>query len=141
METNKITKKEFLENVRHEVETIKNLATKKEINRLDFNSLDPDSKIDCIYGQMTGYCRSRRALKLISEGCIRMVKNPDDTLNGVTFNTAEKQIAGPFDKKFINDKFMVIDYFSSLETYILLKDSKTRNIIKYLKGEINTLKL
>lgn len=51
-----ITKSEWLKDVAKEVEALKKNATTKEIHRLRFDALIPDSVHRCIYGQMTGDC-------------------------------------------------------------------------------------
>ena len=138
---NTTTKKDFMENVKHEVETLKNLATKKEIAKLDFNNLDPNNTDACIYGQMTGHCRSKRALNLISKACATTVKTSDVSLVGSTFNAMKNQINGPYENNLMKVGQCVIHYFSALEAYILLKGSKNKHIIEYLKGETKNLNL
>jgi hypothetical protein len=143
---NTITKKDFLENVKHEVEILKNLATKKEIAELNFSYLDPNSFSKCIYGQMKGHCRSQRALYLITKACSFLVTRNNES-TGSTFSVMKKYIHGPYEKslmkEFIDeiDEIDEIDYFSALEAYIMLKGSKNKHIIEYLKGETKTLKL
>jgi hypothetical protein len=116
-----MTKKEFIALVISEIENIKQKATAEEIGKLNFYHLLPMYKTDCIYGQMTGNCYSARAKELKQN---RFQDVPD---YDYTYTEAKK-------------KFMVRgDNFSALEVYIVLKDSKNKEVIQYLKGEINEL--
>ena len=135
---NTTTKKDFLEKVKHEVEAIKLSATKKEISELEFDWLNPNSFYKCIYGQMTGHCRSQRALELISKACSVLVNRHHES-TGSTFSVMKKHIHGPYEKELMN--LHLVEYLSALEAYILLKGSKNKHIIEYLKGETQTLKL
>jgi hypothetical protein len=67
------TKKQFLADVTAEVKAIKKMATSKEIERLDFETFNPKLPRFCIYGQLTGYCRNKRANKLIKSCCKREI--------------------------------------------------------------------
>lgn len=132
-----ITHEQFLADVRHEVETIKKLATPEEISRLKFKRFNPDSKSNCIYGQMTGDCRSIRACDLLSSACVRVTHNRKVKLHESTFEEILEVINGPLKGRMKDD----LNYISMLETYILLKDSKSKNIMDYLKGKTETLEL
>ena len=139
-------KSEFLKDVEHEVKTLKKLATKQELNRLDFSKLDTDHENLCIYGQITGSCASDRAEVLMNASCIRVMNLPDGVgdLEGATFTDA---------KPFINGKnegqgwegygFSSRSYrhLSVLEAYICLKGAKNKHIIAFLKDEVKELKL
>ena len=67
----KISKKEFLKDVKHEIDMLKKYGTKEELDRLNFSTFNPNMVIDCIYGQMTGSCMSSRAKELMDKSCIR----------------------------------------------------------------------
>jgi hypothetical protein len=135
---NKITKKEFLDHVKHEVETIKDLATKEEIDNLEFGDFNPNSYSRCIYGQMTGHCRTQRALNLMSKACSVLVNRHFESTDS-TFRVMKKHIRGPYENNLMHPN--VVDYFSALEAYILLKGSKNNHIFEYLKGYTKILKL
>lgn len=144
-----ITKEQFLKDVRTEINNIKKYATKAEINRLDFENLNPDSKYKCIYGQMTGICTSPRASELIFKSCARYISPGDDYIKTDSFIKLKSQINGKTipdiknNKQFLNTRreFGEIQHFSSLESYIMLPKAKNKNIISYLKGETKKLVL
>ena len=46
-----------------------------EIKNLDFDKLDPQSSLSCIYGQMAGNCYNSRARNLIYKCAIRVYKS------------------------------------------------------------------
>lgn len=97
-----MNKKEFLEAVVHEVETLKRIAKKNEINMLDFDRLDPNDKSLCIYGQMTNDCGSGRAKELMDKACIIVTNIPSDIGDGGTdvfYESTFNEI-----KSFINGK-------------------------------------
>lgn len=141
-----ITKEQFLQDVRTEVEALKANATKEEIAKLDIEHFHPDSKQDCIYGQMTGSCESHRAKELMDSACVR-VTNSTFFMGTFTFDNLATHINGEYtgqtwegesnDERYLR-KF---SYISMLEMYIFLKGASPKNIIDYLKGEVETLEL
>lgn len=132
-----ITQEEFLADVRHEVETIKKLATTSETSRLDLSKFQHSRRDNCIYGQMTGDCRSKRACQLITKACVRLaiprlIKNSRNSFEEIQ-DAIDKPLTGEMEGR--------LNYFSMLETYLYLNDSKPENIINYLKGKTETLEL
>ncbi len=140
----KITKKQFLADVMHEIEMLKKHATPEEIGRLDFNNFRPSGITSCIYGQMTYKCTSDRAKELMGASCIRQMKLSSGCtdLNQKGFETISGMINGPYDSRTWN-RYGSRDwsYLSALEGYINLKGAKNKEIISYLKGEIPKLTL
>ena len=118
-------KKEFLEMVMTEIETIKERATPEEIGKLDFESLRVQTPKLCIYGQMTGHCQSERANEISHKVFAHIAI--DENFNQLSFTKWEKHVSGK--------------HVTSLEVYITMKGAKNKQVIQYLKGEINTLKL
>ncbi len=123
----KVTKREFLAEVKRELKHIRNNATSEEIGNLDFSTLNYNSTTKCIYGQMTGYCSGERACQLYAKtwrwsGSWDDAKsefpnwNSIDKLKGHTSTALEK--------------------FLYISTRPMHSD-----IIKYLKGEIKTITL
>lgn len=146
------TKAQFLKDVEKEVRALKKTATKDELLKLDFDNLDPDSGTRCIYGQITGECSSPRASELIFRCCARYVENlPDNGHHEFPaakgFNVVKPlingtSIEGVTDlKSFRQHRGFVLNYFSSLETYIMLPNAKNKNLIAYLRGERKNLVL
>lgn len=146
----KITKKQFLADVMHEIEMLKKHATPEEIARLDFEDFNPTTYNDCIYGQLTTDCRNNRAKELMDVACIRTFDLGDGEDNeligeGLSFAEAKVFINGNYDGSQWTGRRggagRSFRYLSSLEGYISLKDAKNRQIIAYLKGEQPTLTL
>jgi len=153
MEENiKIPKEQFLSEVKHEIEQLKIHASNREKNNLDFRAFDPVVPTQCIYGQMTGACYSKRAKELMDLSCIRLMnirlgyltdkfdgyEDEKFLTNGkyqsnLTWRDEELDSWGRYSRKF--------EHLSALEGYILLSDAKNRQIISYIKGEIESLEL
>lgn len=124
----KKTREEFIEEVRAEIEHIKTNAKKKEIAKLDFLHFSFCSPWRCIYGQMTGDCRSPRAKKLYPKKYVY---------------TGSSGAGGriPFSKQSFVEREDE-NNFTPLEKYLYIVKTKTHeNIIAYLKGEVETLEL
>lgn len=144
-----MTKAEFLKDVAHEVKMLKKHALPEEIAELRFSEFDPFSKSRCIYGQMTGDCRSGRAVDLIMSCCKRVVNNDFDTTghknpdgrNMALFTDVEARINGAPTRAHIFEGDSYIGYLSALETYIQMGDARNSNVISYLKGETKKLEL
>lgn len=143
-----VTKEEFLSDVAHEVQMLKEHATLEEINKLDFDDFNNHKTNRCIYGQMTGDCRTIRAKELMDVACIRVMNVEDGTRNCTNWDDDFK-INGVYNGQtwqFITsvcDGFYRRDWshLSALEAYICLHDAKVENIYSFLKGEVDTLEL
>jgi hypothetical protein len=133
-----MTKAEFLKDVEHEVEMLKEHATNIELNKLDIAWLDPRKKSACIYGQMTGDCRNARAVDLIMICCKRVVKNDRWNSGGIFETAIVPNINGAPTAEHLGQD---LNYYSTIESYIMLEDAKNEHIIQYLKGEVKTLVL
>ncbi len=145
-------KVDFLKDVMHEIDALKKNATKKELARLDFDAFDFSTVRDCIYGQMTGNCASARAKRLMDKSCVRVMCLDDgvrelkertfteisDLINGSNEGQGWVDDGGHFSFSGSSRNFR---HLSVLEAYIMLKGSKNKQIIQYLKGEIETLSL
>lgn len=118
-----------------EAKKLKSIATKDELNLLDFDRLDPECRSSCIYGQMTGNCNSSRAIDLIKKSCTQVyTKGPDaiNTFNGVKLN------GKPNNSRVGHN----IAYFSPIEIFIYKHENREQNnkiLIEFLKGETKTL--
>ena len=145
----KITKVQFLKDVRTEIENIKKYARKSEIQKLDFDTFNPLSVSRCIYGQMSGACDSSRGSNLIYKCCERVMPQPDteETVKRGGWKHIQKYLNGHIKKTFKSGKAYKearaekYAYLSSLEAYIQLPSAKTKNIISYLRGESERLVL
>jgi hypothetical protein len=137
------TKKQFIEDVKKEARALRGHATKEELEKLDFNSLDARSSYQCIYGQITGNCTSKRAHQLISKCCTRLIDFDEFTGKDI-HEAASVTIDRPATPQLLakNRDFFNLKYISSIEGFIMLdNDAKNKNLIAYLKGETNDLVL
>ena len=91
-------KSEFLQDVAHGVKMLKKHAFKTELIKLNLETFDQRRVSECIYGQMTGHCGSKRAKRLMDKSCIRVFNVSDkegvDNLNGKSFTSIRKSING-----------------------------------------------
>ena len=140
----KISKKDFLADVEHEIRSLKENASPEELYRLNLNSFDPRSQYSCIYGQMTGSCRSQRAKNLMDKSCVRVLHNITgvDSISKKQFKEVSDKINGSYEgQPWDYAGIRTYRYLSALEGYICLKGAKISNIISFLKGERDDLKL
>ena len=117
--------------VKEEADNLKNNLTLIERLKLSLTLLDPCSSTQCIYGQLTGDCDSDRAIELIKTCCSRAY--------GFLFDITMKDspvIGSP--KKLSRGNF-----WSPIEVFIVQDENQdngnNEQLVKYLKGEINTL--
>jgi hypothetical protein len=148
-EMSRVTKKQFLADVMHEIELLRLNSTEAERANLNFSQFDPEKPSKCIYGQMTGDCESKRAKELMDISCKRVfniVNGPNgngatDLLNK-TFSDIKHWINGDYKGQTWNgDGERTYRYLSALEGYINLNSAKNQDILHYIKGEIKTLSL
>jgi hypothetical protein len=138
------TKKQFIEDVKKEARALREHATEEEMDKLSLDLFDPQSRFYCIYGSLTGYCRSERAVELISKCCIRFFKgealvflaNTEKGQEAKAISTVIKHVNG---EKSDNPRHLV--HVSAIETYIYMPDALNKNLIDYLKGNRNDLVL
>jgi len=141
----KTKKEQFMTDLMHEINTLKTLSTDVERSRLNFNDFDPENPTRCIYGQMTGDCRSARAKELIDSCCIRVIDTKARNIRaGQSVDDIEDLINGGYSGQMWGDdgsrKRWI--HLSSLEGFIQLKDdAKNSEIIAYIKGELKGLSL
>lgn len=145
-----MVKKDFLNDVKHEIDMLKKHATKKELNELNFKTFNPRYPDSCIYGQMTGGCDSGRARVLMNKSCLRIFdfkshyEEGVDNLMGETYSSIKNKINGDYsgqtwNRNCDNSSTRTYQYLSALEGYICLKGSKANHIIDYLQDKTNSL--
>ena len=118
-----------------EAKKLKKAATLEEIENLNFKQLDPTKESQCIYGQITGSCFNKRAVKLIQASCKRVYKIDPYGSGAVPFGelngSPKKTERG--------------NYWSPIEAFIAIKkngkNGNNKRLIKFLKGKTKTLKL
>jgi hypothetical protein len=140
-----VSKKQFIIDVKHEVEMLKKHATKEEIEKLDYVHLDPVHMGKCIYGQMTGSCESDRAKALMDLACVRVYVG-DVMIRGKEYKEIQKNMNGPYKGQMWSNDWdngvkRSYTHLSMIETYICLIGAKNKKLIDYLKGETDTLEL
>lgn len=113
-----------------EILNLKKFAEKEEIENMNFYQLKVAHSDKCIYGQMTGSCESLRAIQLLKKCAVPVSDRSldatmDNELNAVYFSIGA--MGG-------NRK-----YYSALEVWIFKYNKSNEDIIKFLKGEIETL--
>lgn len=116
--------------VKEEAKKLRKLATKEELRKLSFDDLNPSVSEECIYGQMTGHCNSKRSLLLIGSCCNRVY---DWRIKGGF------KLNGSLDTK---KRESLVWQYSAIETFILQSENKKENnriLIDYLRGERKTL--
>ena len=118
-----MTNQTIIKHVKAEIENIKLFATKKQISKLNFDTLDPQHTERCIYGQMTGCCESNRAYVLINKCCTRATKDMDRFIK--TSCIRERSVYS----------------YSFLEAFIYNYPDNNKHIIDYIKGKTDKLRL
>lgn len=117
--------KNLNELVKQEADNIKLHATELEKSKLLLVRLNPESKRECVYGLMTGNCFSDRAselLNLCAMECVDDIEDVFEIIGKVKYSATR-------------------NFFSPLEYYINQKDADNRQLIKYIKGQTDTLTL
>lgn len=139
--------KNFLKDVEHEIDMLKQHATELEKERLNFLSFNAMNFDTCIYGQLTGNCSSLRAKDLMDLSCTRVLHLSDegvDEIDGVELTDEKFNINGPYHGQTWKSKGLKkrsYNYLSALEGYICTKNAKVENIIEYIKGKTEKLTL
>lgn len=143
-----ITREEFLKDVEHEVRMLFKHATPEEIAKLNFNTFNNHNAERCIYGQMTGDCRTVRAKELMDLSCVRVMDVEDGSKNCTNWNDDFK-VNGEYTGQ--TWQYMSLlrngyyrrnwSHLSALEAYICLEDAKVENIYAFLQRETDVLEL
>lgn len=135
--------KDFKSDVLHEINMLKKHATKQELAKLNLGTFNYDHVNECIYGQMTGACYSKRAKKLMNLSCIRVMdlSGPFNSIRQVKISSKQFNVNGEYAKQTWESDGRNFNYMSALEGYIFTKDANISGIIDYMKGETDTLKL
>lgn len=136
MEKNTLSQQEqLLALVKIEADNIRIHATKREIDKLDPYSVRGDKTDRCIYGQMTGDCKTARAATLIKLCATQVYIAPEDCVLSKASKLSSKPRLKP-------GKERLESYISPIEKYLFTAsyDNITR-LVKYIKGESEKLVL
>lgn len=117
-----------------EAEKLKMFATKEEISKLNLSTFEPDDRLNCIYGQMTGNCNSERANELIMN-CAKRIYDTSEARNDCFIQC---KLGG---KPYSVFRFRINEFISPIELIIYRDITSGPKIINYLKGETKTLTL
>lgn len=131
--SNKISKILVTE-VHKEAILLKKFATSEELGRLSFRKLEPKDVDQCIYGLTCGNCANERAQELLDKCAVAMGMEleADCKIKPIKGQSAAERIAGVHP---------AIYYFSAIEVYIAQDGADTRQLIRFLKGKVDTLDL
>lgn len=128
--------KEMQDLVIKEAITLREQATQEELDNLNFSNLDGSHDHECIYGQMTGYCSSPRALSLILI-CATKVYKRGNQVDHIMHNN--KLNGTPKTKRTEG-----LSYVSPIEVFIHepenVNNSNNEALVGFLKGRTKTLK-
>lgn len=128
-------KEELFPLVMEEAILLRNSITDEERAKLDYGTLDPQSHRGCIYGQITGYCNSPRAIKLIEKCCTKVYeagKNEDDMIGSAKLNGSPK-------KKKRVEGLWKMRYYSPIEIFIDKYRGNNKKLVDFLKKKTSTL--
>ncbi len=122
--------------VLREANNLKKYATKEELQRLNIELLVPKFQTACIYGQMTGDCYSPRASELIHKCAVPVAAQPSVFYLYPVRNWVRRWWRGITGYDRGNYRL-----FTAIEAYITAPGAKNHNLIKYLRGETQVLKI
>jgi hypothetical protein len=132
-----MTKDTLKKLVIEEAKNLKKFATNKELGELFISALNPLRDESCVYGLMTGDCTSKRANELITKCCSAVVLK---TVSRVISDVSLVNI--PMSNHFAH--LPRLTYWSPIEVFVARPQNKingnNQTLIKFLKGEIKTLK-
>lgn len=124
-----------------EATNLKRYATKEELSKLTYKNLDGGDQTLCVYGQMTGHCRTKRSYKLIRKCCKKIyeVQNHLNVITGSILSGKPKVLIDIYDR---------LDYYiSPIEKFLYIykpnlvkKSIKIKKLIDFLKDETKELK-
>lgn len=114
-------------------------ATEQEKGKLKITKVNPENSMECIYGQMTGYCGNARAIELIKR-CAKNVFIPNDLVKhneGKSNRLSEAFLLNGSPVGMDRGGFFGFKYFSPIEVFIA-KASKqeVKDLARYIKTGI-----
>jgi hypothetical protein len=145
--TTTYTFEQLKEDVRKEAKALRAHATEEERGRLKMSVFNPRTGGGCIYGLLSGYCHSDRAIELIQKCCVRFFRNNDLlSISSEGFSGIKKRVVAELIESLAKHRGdgsgqIMPEYYSAIETYILLPEARNANLIAYLRCETETLEL
>lgn len=130
---------ELIELVRKEADALRAHATQEEKDKLNIRTLDPQNMHNCIYGQMTGSCYSRRAHTLLDVCAVKMITPK-------MYHLTKSYGICKIEDKDISDSLGTDDRgrnYSPIETFIVIQKNITNGnnerLMDYIQGKTNEL--
>lgn len=124
-----------------EATNLKKYATKKELFALSYKELVGSDVKYCIYGQMTGHCRTKRSYNLIRKCCKKIYEVKDH------WNVIASSILSGKPKVLIDIYDRLEYYISPIEKFLYIykpdtdkKSIKIKKLVDFLKDETKELK-
>lgn len=156
--------KELFKLVLEEATKLRDAITLEEASKLNAKYVDPDNTQFCIYGQLAGTCKNKRAISLIKRCAAKVYVIPRedadvfiDTDDGdrlrtsYMYSTSAVRVKGfdydtllngnPNEVKDFNSEnnWRTIEHYSPIETYICMcGKGKIAELVAYIKKETNT---
>lgn len=138
------TLENFLQDVAYEVKSLREVATKDELKKLNTFYFNPNNIEKCIYGLMTGTCMSHRAAELMEE----CVKSFFVNISVGDIESIGEQLIYPNEYRknttwILNAREHGPNVLTALEHFLMFPEAEPsiKNVIDYLNGKTDILEL
>jgi hypothetical protein len=139
----------LLELVKKEADELKKYVTQEQLNKLDIETLDGGCVWNCIYGQLFGYSEGAETfttknkctdLVLSLNGRIRPIEEYSSRKSTFYFTPIEHYVCARRKKVFISEDDWMLENGND-DDLMSREELRAGNeqLIKYLKGEVDTL--
>ena len=108
-----------------EATKLKQHATKTQLRKLAYLTLNGTSTKNCIYGKMTGDCYSREATRLLN-------------LCATPYSSSINELTDP-NQEIFKEGYFVRAVYSPIEYYIADQNAEKKALVDFLKGKRETL--
>ncbi len=126
-----VSSKELFLVVRQEANNLLKYATSDELSKLNFKRLDASRRDECIYGQMTGHCDSRRSMELMELSAERVFYAANTPAESNELNGSPKDLPR-------------YHYWSPIEVFISKRENMNNGnnaqLVSFLRGKRKTLR-
>ncbi len=134
--------KQLVEETEKEARLLRQYATLDERDNLDLDTFDPLDRQNCIYGQMTGSCFSKRATSLIKKCAAMVVHLEEEEDCSIPIEYAPCRLPrGNKRKLTLTSNRAEQHYFSPIEIYIAQEDADIPQLLAFLQGNSKKLNL
>lgn len=142
-------KEVLIHHVTRELNSLKQLITSKEIERLRPELFNPSTIYNCIYGLLTGDCESIRTCYLMKHSATMQiyVSSPTEHIPGLKYIENNPRLYPA--RKYVGTTWRTkgkkltrsYQYLSPLEFYIRVKGAQIENIILFLRDTTDEVQL